>query len=164
VTLTQGFHLGIHPVTQAQWQAVMATNPSQCEGGDRPVDNISWKDAQKFCGTLGERTGRRFRLPTEAEWEYACRAGTTTPFFFGDTISTDLANYDGNSVYGHGTVGVHRHASMPAGSFPPNAWGLFDMHGNIMEWCQDRWGPYQAGDLADPRGAKSGWGRVVRGG
>jgi uncharacterized protein (TIGR02996 family) len=164
VTLSTGFHLGTHAVTQAQWQAVMDANPSQFPGGGHPAECVSWKDAQKFCSTLGEKTGMRFRLATEAEWEYACRAGTATPFFPGGTISTDQANFDGNCVYGPGTAGVHRLQTTPAGTFPPNGWGLFDMHGNIQEWCEDWYGSYRTGDLTDPRGAKSGAGRVLRGG
>jgi uncharacterized protein (TIGR02996 family) len=164
VTLTNSFYLGIHAVTQAQWQAVMEANPSAFPGGHRPAECVSWKDSQKFCSTLAKKTGRRFRLATEAEWEYACRAGTATPFFHGETISTEQANFDGNLVYGPGTAGVHRHKPMPVGSFPPNAWGLFDMHGNIQAWCEDWYGPYPTGDLTDPRGPESGAGRVLRGG
>ncbi len=102
VTLTKGYWLGIHPVTQAQWQAVMNGNPSKFKGDNHPVEMVSWDDCGSFCKKLGEKTGTRFRLPTEAEWEYACRAGTTTPFHFGETISTDEANYDGNYIYGKG--------------------------------------------------------------
>src|SRR5262249_47079270 len=137
VTLTQGFHLGVHQVTQAQWQAIMGNNPSNFTGNDRPVEMVSWNDCVDFCKRLGEKTGMWFRLPTEAEWEYACRAGTTTPFHFGETISTDQANYDGNYTYGNGTRGVYRKRTKPAGSFPANAWGLHEMHGNVWEWCQD---------------------------
>jgi uncharacterized protein (TIGR02996 family) len=144
VTLTQGFYLGIHAVTQAQWQAVMSNNPSRFKGRkrqdkNRPVEQVSWEDCQAFCTKLSEREGKRYGLPSEAEWEYACRAGTTTPFFFGDTLSTDQANYDGNYPYNKGGKGVYRKRTTPVGSFPPNAWGLFDMHGNIWEWCQDEY-------------------------
>jgi formylglycine-generating enzyme required for sulfatase activity len=157
VTLTQGFHLGIHPVTQAQWQAVMGSNPSHFQGDDRPVEQVSWDDCQAFCTRLGQKTGKRFRLPTEAEWEYACRAGTTTPFHFGDTISTEQANYDGNYTYGRGKKGVYRQQTTTVGSFPANAWGLFDMHGNVWEWCADWYGPYCQEDLKELA-------RVLRGG
>ncbi|HTU23004.1 MAG TPA: SUMF1/EgtB/PvdO family nonheme iron enzyme [Gemmataceae bacterium] len=164
VTLTRGFHLGIHAVTQAQWQAVMGDNPSRFKDHDRPVEQISWDDCQAFCAKLGQLTGKRFRLPTEAEWEYACRAGTTTPFHFGDTIGTDQANYDGNSTYGRGNKGTYRQQTTPVGSFPANAWGLFDMHGNVWEWCQDWYGPYSKEDIKDPQNINSGEARVLRGG
>ncbi|MHB1422601.1 MAG: bifunctional serine/threonine-protein kinase/formylglycine-generating enzyme family protein [Gemmataceae bacterium] len=164
VTLTRGFYLGIHPVTQVQWQAVMANNPSNFKSNDRPVEQISWDDCQAFCTKLGQLTGKRFRLPTEAEWEYACRAGTTTPFYFGDTISTDQANYDGNSTYGRGKKGVYRQQTTTVGSFPANAWGLFDMHGNVWEWCEDWYGPYPENDIKDQKYMNIGEARVLRGG
>ncbi len=142
VTLSKGFWLGVTPVTQAQWQAVMGSNPSHFQGDDRPVEEVSWDDCQEFCKRLAERDGQRYRLPTEAEWEYACRAGTTTPFHFGATLSTEQANYDGNYTYGEGKKGKYREETTPVGSFPANAWGLHDMHGNVWEWCQDWYGPY----------------------
>ena len=164
VTLTRGFYLGIHPVTQAQWQAVMGNNPSHFNGDNRPVEGVSWDDCQAFCAKLSQLMGKRFRLPTEAEWEYACRAGTTTPFSFGATISTDQANYDGNSIYGRDKQGVYRRQTTPVVSFPPNAWGLFDMHGNVWEWCADWFGAYQQGDNNDPQGVNNGSVRLLRGG
>jgi formylglycine-generating enzyme required for sulfatase activity len=164
VTLTKGFWLGVTLVSQTQWQTVMGNNPSQFKGDDRPVDSVSWDDCQDFCKRLGQKDGKRYRLPTEAEWEYACRAGTTTPFFFGDTISTDQANYDGNLTYGKGKKGVYREQTTPVGSFPANAWGLHDMHGNLYEWCSDWYGPYQSGDIVDPQGIDPGEYRVLRGG
>jgi formylglycine-generating enzyme required for sulfatase activity len=164
VTLSSGFHLGIHPVSQAQWQAVMGNNPSHFQGADRPVEQVSWDDCQDFCARLNQATGQRFRLPTEAEWEYACRAGTTTPFSFGATISTEQANYDGNYTYGKGKRGTYRQQTTPVGSFPANAWGLFDMHGNVWEWCHDWYGPYAAGDINYPQGINNGDARVLRGG
>jgi formylglycine-generating enzyme required for sulfatase activity len=100
---------------------------------------VSWQDAAAFCKKLSQQTGRTYRLPSEAEWEYACRAGTTTPFHFGATMTTDLANYSGNSTYGNGPKGVYREQTTDVGSFPPNAFGLHDMHGNVWEWCADHW-------------------------
>jgi uncharacterized protein (TIGR02996 family) len=164
VTLSHGFYLGVHPVTQAQWQAVMGSNRSRFRGDNRPVEKISWDDCQTFCAKLGQLTGKRFRLPTEAEWEYACRAGTTTPFYFGDTISTDQANYDGNCTYGRGKKGVYRQQTTAVGSFPANAWGLFDMHGNVWEWCEDWYGPYPENVTKDPQSINYGDYRVFRGG
>jgi formylglycine-generating enzyme len=165
VTLTKGFHLGVHQVTQAQWQAVMGGNPSYMKGeSNLPVENVSWDDCVAFCEALGKKDGKTYRLPTEAEWEYACRAGTTTPFHCGATISPDQANYNGDYVYGNGKKGVYRQKTTPVGSFPANAWGLFDMHGNVWEWCADWFGPYPEGELTDPQGFIGGETRVLRGG
>ncbi|MFO0926517.1 MAG: formylglycine-generating enzyme family protein [Gemmataceae bacterium] len=164
VTLTQGYWLGIHEVTQAQWQAVMRNNPSKFKDDVRPVEQVSWHDCQEFCKKLGDKTGKRFRLPTEAEWEYACRAGTTTPFHFGKTISTEQANYNGTFTYGQARKGVFRERTTPVGRYAPNAWGLHDMHGNVTEWCQDWYGKYPEGDSQDYQGPETGDGRVVRGG
>ena len=165
VTLTKGFHLGVHQVTQAQWQAVMGANPSNFKGENNlPVEQVSWDDCVAFCEALGKKDGRTYRLPTEAEWEYACRAGTTTPFHFGDTISVNQSNYDGNYTYSNGKKGVYRQKMTPVGSFPANAWGLFDMHGNVWEWCADWFGPYPEGELKDPQGFIGGEARVLRGG
>jgi sulfatase modifying factor 1 len=160
VTLTQGFWLGVHQVTQVQWKAVMGGNPSRFKGDNRPVEMVSWDDCQEFVKKLG----KRFRLPTEAEWEYACRAGTTTPFHFGETISTDQANYNGNYTYGRGKKGVFREKTTSVGSFPANPWGLFDVHGNVWEWCQDWFGDYPTEDKKDPVGSNTGTARVLRGG
>jgi len=164
VTLTQGFFLGVTPVTQAQWRAVMGSDPSSFKGADRPVESVSWEECQEFCKLLSQRDGKPYRLPSEAEWEYACRAGTTTPFSFGETLSTDQVNYDGNDPYSTGLKGVFRKQTTPVGSFPANAWGLFDMHGNVWEWCQDWYGPYPESDIKDPQGPNSGESRVLRGG
>jgi formylglycine-generating enzyme required for sulfatase activity len=131
------FFLGKYPVTQGQYQAVMGNNPSRFKGANRPVETVSWNDATEFCQRLSQRTGKTYRLPSEAEWEYACRAGTTTPFYFGETITTELANYNGNYTYGSAPKGVYREETTNVGSFPPNAFGLYDMHGNVWEWCQD---------------------------
>mgnify|MGYP006266374999 CR=1 FL=1 len=140
------FWLGKFPVTQAQYQAVMGENPSRFSdnGANRPVEQVSWNDAVAFCETLSQLTGRTYRLPSEAEWEYACRAGTPTPFYCGPTITTELANYDGRYTYGGGPKGEYRKQTTDVGSFPPNGFGLYDMHGNVWEWCQDVWhGSYE---------------------
>jgi formylglycine-generating enzyme required for sulfatase activity len=164
VTLTKGFFLAVHPVTQAQWHSVLGNNPSRLTGDNLPVEQVSWEDCQEFCQRLAVGQGRSCRLPTEAEWEYACRAGTTTPFSFGESISTDQANYDGSSPTGRGNKGQYRKKTTPVGSFPPNAWGLYDMHGNVWEWCLDCCGPYSPGNQEDPVDLESGIGRVLRGG
>jgi formylglycine-generating enzyme required for sulfatase activity len=142
----------------------MGRNPSYFRGDDLPVEQLSWDDCQDFSARLGQVTGQRFRLPTEAEWEYACRAGTTTPFSFGATMSTDQANYNGNDISGKGKKGVYRRRTTRVGSFPANAWGLFDMHGNLWEWCQDMHGWYHQGSVKNPKGASTGIARVLRGG
>jgi formylglycine-generating enzyme required for sulfatase activity len=164
VSLSKGFYLGVYPVTQAQWRMVTGSDPSHFKGDERPVEMVSWSDCQQFCAELGKRDGGRYRLPTEAEWEYACRAGTTSAFYFGGTISTDQANYDGSRVYGRGKKGVYRQETTPVGKFPASAWGLFDMHGNVFEWCADWYAPYLPGAVTDPLGSNSGHARVLRGG
>ncbi len=142
------FFMGKYLVTQSQWKAVAAfekvnipLNPevSHFKGANRPVEQVSWDEAVEFCARLTQFTGKPYRLPTEAEWEYACRAGTFTPFCFGETITTDLANYNGNYVYASGTKGEFRGQTTDVGTFPANPFGLFDMHGNTWEWCQDNW-------------------------
>lgn len=165
VTFAKGFYLGVHTVTQEQWMAVMGDNPSHFKNRKNlPVENVSWHDCLAFCKKLSAKEKKAYRLPTEAEFEYACRAGTTTAFHFGATIATDQANYNGNFVYGPGKLGVNRAKPMPAGSFPANAWGLYDMHGNVWQWCQDWHGGYAGKDVTDPQGPKSGKNRVLRGG
>ena len=165
VTLAKGFWLGATPVTQAQWQAILGSNPSRFKGADRPVEQVSWEDCVAFCTKLRERTGKTFRLPTEAEWEYACRAGTTTPFSFGATITPEQVNYDGNYPYGGASKGVYRQQTTAVGSFQANVWGLYDMHGNVWEWCADWYGSYEEGEqCSDPTEPAQGSGRVVRGG
>ncbi|NBD33730.1 MAG: SUMF1/EgtB/PvdO family nonheme iron enzyme [Cyanobacteria bacterium] len=131
------FYMGRYPVTQRQYQAVMGENPSYFKGENNPVERVSWYKAKEFCQKLSKQTRKTYQLPSEAQWEYACRAGTTTPFYFGETISTDLANYNGNYAYGNGKKGIYRQKTTPVGSFPPNAFGLYDMHGNVWEWCED---------------------------
>ena len=134
------FFMGKYSVTQVQYQAIMGTNPSYFKGSNRPVEQVSWNNAVAFCQKLSQKTGKNYRLPSEAEWEYACRAGTNTPFHFGETITTDLANYGGNYTYGQGPQGVCRKGTREVGSFGlANNFGLYDMYGNVWEWCQDNW-------------------------
>ncbi|MCM1982404.1 SUMF1/EgtB/PvdO family nonheme iron enzyme [Lyngbya confervoides] len=161
-----GFYLGRYPVTQAQWEAVMGSNPSAFKGANRPVESVSWNDAIAFCEKLSNQRGRAYRLPSEAEWEYACRAGTTTPFYFGATLSPTFANYNGNYSYGSGPKGEYREQTTEVGIFPPNGFGLYDMHGNAWEWCQDRWHDNYNGAPSDGSAWESGSGerRVLRGG
>ena len=136
VRINYWFYMGRFEVTQAQWRAVMGSNPSDCD--ECPVEQVSWNDATEFCQKLSARMGREYRLPSEAEWEYAARAGTTTPFAFGDTIMPEIVNYDGDHPYGKTAKGTNRRKSVPAGSLGvANAFALYDMHGNVSEWCQD---------------------------
>ena len=140
------FFMGKYPVTQAQWQAVanqtkinrdLKPDPARFKGNNRPVETVSWLDAVEFCARLSKSTGKEYTLPSEAQWEYACRAETTTPFYFGETITSKLANYNGTRIYANEPKGEDRHETTPVGSFPPNAFGLYDMHGNVWEWCAD---------------------------
>jgi formylglycine-generating enzyme required for sulfatase activity len=151
-------------VTQKQWKALMGKNPSFFTGDDLPVETVTWKDAAEFCRKLSKKEGVTYRLPTEAEWEYACRAGTTTAFHTGETINTDQANYDGNHTYAGGPKGEFRETTTEAGSLPANAWGLHEMHGNVWEWCADWYGEYPQGEARDPTGPAKGDRRVFRGG
>jgi formylglycine-generating enzyme required for sulfatase activity len=142
-----------YPITQAQWSAIahlpkinlhLNPDPSHFKGENRPVEQVSWVEVVEFCDRLSQKTGKLYRLPSEAEWEYACRAGTTTPFHFGETITTDLANYDGNYTYADTSKEIRRNQTTDVGTFPPNAFGLHDMHGNVWEWCEDSWhGKYE---------------------
>jgi formylglycine-generating enzyme required for sulfatase activity len=166
VTLSSGFYLGIHPVTHSQWWRMGGTR-RYFEVDDRPMEAVSWEECLWFCEKLTTGTGRRFRLPTEAEWEYACRAGTSTPFHFGNTISVKQANYNGCATYNGGRKGTYRKHAMAVGSFVPNAFGLYDMHGNVNEWCMDAYAAdfYQTSPDTDPRCfGGEGCQRVVRGG
>lgn len=154
------FFLGKYPLTQAQWQVVatlpkveqdLHSNPANFQEDNRPVEQVSWFEANEFCARLSTKTGHHYRLPTESEWEYACRANTTTPFHFGETITTDIANYSGvdweyrgkicsKGSYGAAPKGCDRRETTPVGSFQvANAFGLYDLHGNVREWCADYW-------------------------
>jgi formylglycine-generating enzyme required for sulfatase activity len=158
VTISKPFYMGVCLVTQQQYQQVMDKNPSEFRGPQYPVDSVSWYNASELCKKLSEKTGRTVHLPTEAQWEYACRAGTTTPFNTGTTISADQANYKGDDVYGKGKKGEFRRKTTPVGMFKPNAWGLYDMHGNLFQWCADWYGKdyYATGHNIDPVGPASG--------
>jgi formylglycine-generating enzyme required for sulfatase activity len=171
-----GFYLGQTPVTQAQWKVVagwqkverdLNPDPSNFKGANRPVEQVSWDEAMEFCRRLSQRTKCEYSLPSEAQWEYACRAGTTTPFAFRETLTPDLANYDGSYSYGTGPKGIYRKQTSEVGSFPANAWGLQDMHGNVCEWCLDTWHDSYNGAPIDgtPWGSSGDQGaRLLRGG
>ena len=169
-------YMGKYSVTQAQWKAVaklkkvaieLKSDPSGFKGNDLPVERVSWFEAVEFCQRLSKHTGNKYRLPSEAEWEYACRAGTTVPFYFGEVISTDQANYDGKYTYGNDKKEQYRKKTISVGSFPANKFGLHDMHGNVWEWCQDYWHENYNGAPQDGlpwiQGGNSGR-RLVRGG
>jgi len=162
VTLTRGFHLGKYELTQAQWVRVMGSDPSKFKGASFPVEQVSWSDAVEFCKKLTEmekKAGRitesmAYQLPTEAQWEYACRAGTTGAYSWGDSISSFNANYESRV----------RNKTTPVGEYSANPWGFHDMHGNVWEWCADRWSDYPQGAVTNPEGPASGSIRVRRGG
>jgi len=157
VTITRPFYFGKYEVTQEQWQAVMGSNPSYYQGTNLPVEQVSWNAAKDFLTNLSARApDYRFRLPTEAEWEYACRAGTTTQYSFGDS---DAALSEHGWFTGNGERKTH-----PVGEKKPNPWGLYDMHGNVWEWCQDWYAPYPGGEVTDPTGPATGANIVMRGG
>jgi len=182
------FYMGKYEVTQKEYLEIMGTNPSYLKGDNLPVEQVSWYDAVEYCNKRSQKEGltlaytidknrsdpnnknnrddvkwtvtlnknaNGYRLPTEAEWEYVCRAGTTTPFSTGNNITTNQANYDGEE---------YREKTTPVGSFAPNPWGFYDMHGNVYEWCWDWYGNYSSRPQTDSVGAVSGSGRVIRGG
>ncbi|MFM7220708.1 MAG: formylglycine-generating enzyme family protein [Nodosilinea sp.] len=184
------FFMAKYPVTQAQWRQVaqlervnrdLDPDLARFKGDNRPVEQVSWREVTEFCARLSRLSGREYRLPSEAEWEYACRAGTPTPFHFGETITTDLANYrgvDGESLgwkgnYNQGPKGIYREETTEVGSFAPNPFGLYDMHGNVWEWCQDHWHDNYAEDpprdgsawlFSEERKTEDRRSRVFRGG
>ena len=176
VTITRLFYIDVYPLTQQAYAAVMGSNPAEfiaARGGgpNHPVEQVSWDDAVEFCRRLSAlpaevRSGRRYRLPTEAEWEYACRAGAITASAFGDALGSERANFDGHSPYGGAPKGKYLQRTTPVGSYPSNAWGLYDMHGNVWEWCADWYGEryYGRSPGSDPAGPDDGDKRVVRGG
>jgi uncharacterized protein (TIGR02996 family) len=182
VTLSRGFWMGIYPVTQSQWYTVMGSNPSHFShigmGKDRvkrvpaadvnrfPVERVPWLSVREFCAALSQRLGQRVTLPTEAQWEYACRAGTTTPFHFGSVLNGTQANSDGTNPYGTKEKGPNLQRPTPVGAFPPNPWALHDMHGNVWEWCADAWrADYETLPGCDPFVAQDGRSDcVLRGG
>jgi len=182
VTLS-GFYMEKYEVTQKEYQKIMGTNPSNFKGDNLPVENVSWYDAIEYCNKRSEKEGltptylrngdnvtwnrnaNGYRLPTEAEWEYACRTGTKTPFSTGNNITTSQANYNGNNPYNNSAKGEYRRKTLPVGSFAPNGWGLYDMHGNVFEWCWDQYYKYTSREpQTDPIGEVSGDYRVNRGG
>jgi formylglycine-generating enzyme required for sulfatase activity len=163
VTISRPFYVGIFTVTQEQYEQVMGRNPSSFKGRLNPVEAVSWHDAAKFCKALSQKTGETVRLPTEAEWEWACRAGTATPFNTGDTLRTNQANYRDPEDRDDSDIGAK---TIPVGTFKPNAFGLYDMHGNVGQWCADRYKEdyYAKSPKADPPGPNTGNDRAERGG
>ncbi|MEG4812689.1 formylglycine-generating enzyme family protein [Microcoleus sp. F8-D3] len=165
------FFAGKYPITQAQWEAVMGKNPSWflswfIDYKKLPVECVWWNIAVEFCGKLSQKTGKKYRLLSEAEWEYACRAGTSTPFHFGETITPELVNYQGDYPYAKAPTGLWRRETTDVGSLPPNAFGLYNMHGNVWEWCSDRWHDSYNGAPTDGSSWEAGTEhcRVLRGG
>ena len=171
VTLTKGFYLQTTEVTQKQWSEIMGENPSSVKFDDCPVECVTWHKAQRFIDAINQiETNSQYRLPTEAEWEYAARAGTQTPFYYGDFMTRDQGNYDVYAINDFVNYRINANIlgiswnTRPVASFQPNAWGLYDMHGNVREWCQDWYGVYSSGAVTDPTGPLSGSMRVTRGG
>lgn len=167
VTLTKGFWIGIYPITQAQWRVVADTDPSHFKGDTLPVEQVSWDDTQAFCAALKQKAGIELRLPTEAEWEYAARGGTTTPYYWGDELNGTQANCGGFSPYGTKRAGPSVEKPTRVGNYAesfPHPWGLADVIGNVCEWCADWYGSYPTGVAVDPTGPNTGSRRVCRGG
>jgi len=165
VVLSGGFWLADTECTQALWRAVMGDNPSSFKGDDLPVEKVSWNDVQDFLKKTEELSpGLGLSLPTEAQWEYACRAGTRTPFWFGETITTDQVNYFGEYPYGDAAPSMSPGTTVPVTALPRNGWGLYQMHGNVFEWCSDWYGNYEVLSVTDPSGPDMGTSRVLRGG
>ncbi len=165
VTINNSFYMGKYEVTQAEWQTIMGSNPSSFKNCPKcPVESVSWEDVQVFIKKLNAKGEGTYRLPTEAEWEYAARAGTTTAFSFGNSLSAEQANFDGNYPYGGAAKGKYLEKTTAVGSYQPNNFGLYDMHGNVWEWCEDWFGEYPSGSVSDPKGPSSGSNRVNRGG
>jgi formylglycine-generating enzyme required for sulfatase activity len=168
VTITRPFYMGVSVVTQAEWQKVTTKNPSRFKAGsgggpDHPAENMTFDEAVDFCKKLSalaeeKKAGRTYRLPTEAEWEYACRAGTTTPFHYGTSLSSKQANFNGDFPYGGAAKGAYLRQTAKVGSYEPNAWGLYDMHGNVSQWCSDWYDPeyYKKSPKEDPKGPEKG--------
>ncbi|MDM8551883.1 formylglycine-generating enzyme family protein [Desulfobacterales bacterium HSG2] len=166
VKLTRGFYMQVTEVTQGQWEAVMKKNPSYFKncGKDCPVEQVSWNDVQRFVWRLNHRERlHTYSIPTEAEWEYACRAGTVTRFNWGDEADCSKANY-GVAFIRNECKEINPGRTVKVGSFPPNAWGLYDMHGNVGEWCLDRFDNYPSKEVTDPAGGYATVDRVYRGG
>jgi formylglycine-generating enzyme required for sulfatase activity len=181
VRITRDFYIGQTEVTRGQFAMFVSDsgyvteaekggdfrtwrNPGITQGDNHPVVCVTWNDARAYCAWLSRKDKRKYRLPTEAEWEYACRAGTNTAFAAGPTIGTNLANYNGTTAYPGGTRGENRASTTPVGSFAPNAWGIYDMVGNVWEWCNDWYGRYPEGSATDPQGPLNGTARISRGG
>ena len=151
VTITKPFYIGKYMVTQEQWESVMGNNPSEKKGAKLPVTDVSWEDCKELIEKLNKNTNCSYRLPTEAEWEYACKAGTSTAYSFGDSLTKSDANINGDSI-------------KAVGSYKANAFGLYDMHGNVWDWCEDWYADYTAEAATDPKGPETGTSRVLRGG
>jgi sulfatase modifying factor 1 len=173
VTISHGFWMCKSEVTQVEYWTVMGNNPSQFTGYEKfPVEQVTWPDATNYCGKLTQTersagrlpAGYAYRLPTEAEWEYSCRAGTTTATAFGNGLSSTQANFNGNHPYGGAAQGPNLAKTAAVASYAPNAWGLYDLHGNVWEWCSDWYGPFPTGSAVDPKGSATGTERVCRGG